>query len=428
MRARCDYAKSKAIIKAMLNSPVADESDTCVLFSNTDFMRLKNREPKLMLKLTEANTLINQFRDYLRAYSKLDEKQVTRISSIFEVKAVMHCFDKKADSRASHATLLHALNSVYDLAKGLDALLPSWNLLQKVRDSPQQEIPAGALRQIAMDGSGRIQDTELAAQGFKVGTCVRQLKDDSDIHFEITSLGSNEVVVHARRSSDSEIVEIKRSDLLSTYIVKDVKQTLVVEGCPSPANNKSILRAVLEGQLKNAMLLEFHKSSNCEEQCDLRLSPNLAVLAKRKWNAGAFKLIPLTHTVAVTDEDKLLPEPWISIGHASDLGNVYIKGSNTLLRTLVTDDVVKTAFVSKFFILRSAQVSDQRVANCEYSTVELKISVASRKYSVDLPVIVSNKVIKEGDPIVVAKPSIPEPAPQKVPRLAKAKSKPGARQ
>ena len=415
MRARCDYAECKAIIKAMLNSPLADESDTCVLFNSADFMRLKSRDGKLMSRLTEADALITSFRDYLRAYSRLDDTQVTRLSSQFEVKAVMHCFDKKVGSRTSFATLLHALNSSYEIAKGLDALLPSWNLLQKVRkDTTEQETPVGALRQMAIDGHGRFQDGELARQGFKVGTCVVPQKTaHGGIHFEITSLGSNEVVVHARRSSDLELVEIKRTDLLSTYRIIDIKQIWVVEGYPSPAHNKSFLRSVFQGQLQNAILLEFNKSSNCDEQCSLRLSPTIAVVGTKKWSAGAFKLIPLTHIVTVTDEHKLLPEPFVSLGHASDLGNVYMKNSNTLLRSLEHDDVLKTAFISKFFILRAGQVSDQRIANCEYSTVELKVSVASRKYSVELPVIINNKVIKEGDPIVVVSSSIPEPAPQK---------------
>ena len=44
----------KALIKAMLNSPTADASDTCNLFTQSELTSLKNREPKVVSRILEA--------------------------------------------------------------------------------------------------------------------------------------------------------------------------------------------------------------------------------------------------------------------------------------------------------------------------------------------------------------------------------------
>ena len=62
MRARSSngslHARAQAIIKAMLNSPTADQGGFCNLFTLVELKQLAHREPKLMDKIKEANKSI----------------------------------------------------------------------------------------------------------------------------------------------------------------------------------------------------------------------------------------------------------------------------------------------------------------------------------------------------------------------------------
>ena len=82
----------------MLNSPTADASDTCNLFTQSELTSLKNREPKVMSRILEANKAIADFKQWLAAYSSLGATEILRLSSTLEVRAVMHAFNKKVGS------------------------------------------------------------------------------------------------------------------------------------------------------------------------------------------------------------------------------------------------------------------------------------------------------------------------------------------
>ena len=110
----------------MLNSPTADASDTCNLFTAGELSSLKNREPKLMSRTLEANKAIADFKQWLAAYSSLGATEILRLSSTLEVRAVMHAFNKKVESRSSFQSMLHVIDSVYEMALKADAALPAW--------------------------------------------------------------------------------------------------------------------------------------------------------------------------------------------------------------------------------------------------------------------------------------------------------------
>ena len=92
----------------MLN---ADASDTCNLFTQSELSSLKSREPKLMSRILEANKATADLKQWLTAYSSLGATEIPRLSSTLEVRAVMHAFNKKVESRSSFKSMLHVIDS-----------------------------------------------------------------------------------------------------------------------------------------------------------------------------------------------------------------------------------------------------------------------------------------------------------------------------
>ena len=105
MRARSSngslHARAQAIIKAMLNSPTADQGGFCNLFTLVELKQLAHREPKLMDKIKEANKSITMVDSFLRAYGKLSASDLQKLVSVLEVKCIMHAFNKKSETRVS---------------------------------------------------------------------------------------------------------------------------------------------------------------------------------------------------------------------------------------------------------------------------------------------------------------------------------------
>ena len=85
----------QAVIKAMLNSPTADQGGFQNLFSVVELRHLAQREAKLMQRVKEANESIILVDTYLRAYGKFPQQVLQRLVSVLEVKCVMHAFNKK---------------------------------------------------------------------------------------------------------------------------------------------------------------------------------------------------------------------------------------------------------------------------------------------------------------------------------------------
>ena len=103
-----------------------------------------------------------------------------------------------------------------------------------------------------------------------------------------------------------------------------------------------MLRSIIEGQVKQAMLAELTKASNADKHCTVQTSPQLALISNKAFAVGAFKL-----TVLVVDE-KFLDDPWMSLGDA-DVGNVYIRSGNTHFKVMqVGSKAPETGFVSNF--------------------------------------------------------------------------------
>ena len=75
----------QAVIKAMLNSPTADQGWFQNFFSLVELRHLAQREAKLMQRVKEANESIILVDTYLRAYGKFPQQVLQRLVSVLEV-------------------------------------------------------------------------------------------------------------------------------------------------------------------------------------------------------------------------------------------------------------------------------------------------------------------------------------------------------
>ena len=408
----------------MLNSPIADTSETCTLFNAGDLAKLKSRDPKLIGKLAEAHQLILDYFTFLKAYARgLDTVKRQQLLAQFEVKAMMHCFDKKVDSRVSYNSLLHALDACYLNAKSVDSSIPEWPRLAPLREQKDKIGPNGGLRAIYRDG--RVPDDIIKSKGFEVGV---QITNQKDV-YQIVSLMGNMTTVQVKQIVDDnvdahakgrkkkekledqgELIEIARNELLSAYSVYIAPKLELITGIPAPSANKAFMNAIIEGQVKTAMLAEFYKAGNATQHVTIQKSPELAAVATKKFAVGSFKVVALTNNVMISETE--LEAPWFHMGN-----NVYIKGSNTAIKDAALKP--KSSFLSTFYVIKSVETTDPRIANCEYNTIDIKINLGSEKVLLKLPIIVNTKAIKDEDHIVVVTEEVVEP-PKKMAKAAKA--------
>ena len=404
----------------MLNSPIADTSETCTLFNTGDLAKIRNREPKLIGRLAEAHQLILDYFTFLKAYARsVDTEKLQHLLAQFEVKAIMHCFDKKVDSRASYKSLLHALEACYVNAKSVDPSIPEWPKLAPLREQKDKISRTGGLRAIYRDG--RVPDDIIKSKGFEVGV---QITNQKDV-YEIVSLMGNMTTVQVKQIVDDnvkgskkkdadqgEMIEIARNELLSAYSVYNAPKVEFVTGIPAPTTSKAFMNAIIEGQVKAAMLAEFSKAGNAEQHVIIQKLPELAAVATKKFAVGSFKIIAVTNNVIVSKTE--LNEPWFHMGN-----NVYMKSSNTQIKDASTNP--NSSFLSKFYAIKNVETTDPRIANCEYSVIDIKINMGSEKVMLKLPIIVNTKAIKDEDHIlVVTADEVAEP-PKKMAKTATAK-------
>ena len=121
-------------------------------FGHSDFASLqpngRNRANAM-----EANAIMQSFTALTKAYSRCAEHEFIKFTSDLEVRAVMHVHQKKAESRANFASLLHVAAHVYDALKAADDKLPSWPLLAPLGAERAAKKPklTGGIREISED-------------------------------------------------------------------------------------------------------------------------------------------------------------------------------------------------------------------------------------------------------------------------------------
>ena len=420
MRARSSngslHARAQAIIKAMLNSPTADQGGFCNLFTLVELKQLAHREPKLMDKIKEANKSITMVDSFLRAYGKLSASDLQKLVSVLEVKCIMHAFNKKSETRVSYDSFAAVMRSVMEDARKLDSNLPALPALEESIASSSKRPLNSSLRQ-----HGTVPDAVLEARGFKVGAVIYEKQGEGKQHYTIITLNADETTItvkpvnldqgsktakaktaaakakSAAKAGLADEVLLKRAELQAWVVKPDDKPIYYTDILPA-ADNLNLQRSIIEGSVKQLLLKEMQANSAEDKAVVVLRDGTFHVHVTKAFNEGKFSLIPVTSAVSVVE--KKLADPWIQIGSFGKQA-IYLKSSNTSLKANKRDAAKKasTELVAKFWVAHAT--NDGRIANCEVISWTAEISIGKNKVEVVFPKIINSVALKNEDEVLV---------------------------
>ena len=393
----------QGIIKAMLQSPTADQGGFSDVFSLNDLHRLKSREKNLMARVQAADDAIEKMLTFMKAYGKFSEADYSRLSNMMEVRAVMLAWNKKVGTRATYGSQDEVMYSIFLEAKSVYPQLPDMPALAEVarRDAKTAHVASNIVE------IGKVENNVLERKGFKVGAVILT----ASARFKITCLNADMkhvtmVAYDDEKEEFGTVTEtIPRTDL-AVYTVEPPREHVFYTDFPCASANLTLLKNIIQGAVSQALLKEFLGSS--EKHCQVSgIGTTLLVTTKKKISEQKLVLVPLTTSVLVSE--KPLAKAGLPIGTA-ELGSlelkIYIRSSNTQLLSS-TEKTRKDAFVAMYWILEKTMTGDARKANCELATYDLEVSVGKEKISVRLPRITNVKALQAEDRLVVLSPAVP---------------------
>lgn len=394
------------MVKAMLNAPTCDSTGHARLFSTSDFASVQQKGKNCKLAI-EACELVQKFETFLQAYmsSAVSDIQKQKLISTMEVRLAMHVFRKTAANRASYSSLVHVAEAAYNEAKALHPHLPKWGVIKGLSAQAEEASASGSIRELNLDGT--ISDSILKQKGFTIG---KKLARNDDLHtpFVLRAFHANQETVvlelfleegekedeeHNEEKQVPETLEISRSSLLKSWQLYVQAPNIFLTEVQDPTQHCDIITDVVKGAVKQAMTLEFFKSS--EQHVFLRTSPQLGVFASKGFTApGNFKLVCLSSALMVVEKPP--------VGHSAHhfLGSVgtwqvYARNS------LVLPKPGRTSFVSKFWACQA--LADQRQANACLDTITVNIKVCKETHEMKIPIITNTTAIKVNDEIICLK-------------------------
>ena len=407
-----------AMVKAMLNSPTCDSLGHSNLFNPSDFTSLgrtgKNRKAAM-----NANLLMIQAEQFLKAYSRLDVLQQAALTNKLEVRCVMCVHTKKVENRLNFASLDEIAMAFWEQAKTLDEKLPVWPRIKTLlAASTASASPStkGCLREVRMDGS--ITESQLAQAGFKVGALIKNAKVDKDSVYMIKAIPANassvlaELLVEEAHGEEDEEEDkeeqeelaIDRSELLAEWSVHVKVKPVFCTSYPCPSDSVELVATIIKGHIANSLKVEFEKSS--EDNLTLMTVPRFGVFSKKAFKEGAMKIVGLSTNISVCSSDKEVPG--LCLGSCLEgKVKVYIKSSNSIPKKS-SSGILSTPFVAKYWEV--SVNADARQTNCEHIKFPITFKVGKSSESLELPMITNTKPLRDEQELVVLKEHIPEAA------------------
>ena len=403
----------------MLNSPTCDANGYSNLFSSSgsDFASLKSTGNN-KAAATTANGWMVAADQFLAAYgSNIDPLVRNRLLSYFEVRAVMLVHGKKSDTRKNYASIEEIAREFHEDCKRADPKIPTWNKLPVPASSEPVAITATGkgLREIGAYGEGMVDDSLLLEKGFKNDQAIQNAKTGE--LYKIIALDANKKTVTcilmentkeatASKAANAKKIQINRADLLQGVWTpyKEIKQKFCTD-IRNPLDNFDYKASAIAGIVKNAIALEFTKSS--EDDCVLQTAPdNKVICTKAVKKIGSFKLVGISNSISVQPIAKDVGPIWKVIGWGDDFKVVIRPCSNSIpnsgpgaTRSRLEPWAPKP-FIAKFWSVR--ETFDQAVVNCEFKPKAIEVVYFGKKLSIDVPVIVNTASISdEGDVIVL---------------------------
>lgn len=393
----------------MLNSPHCDANGYSNLFSATDFASLKITGNN-KVAATSVNAWLVAAEQFLAAYgSNIDPLVRNRLLSVLEVRAVMRVHGKKSETRKNYASIEEIAREFHEDCKREDPKIPAWNKLpEKESNEPVANTATGkGLREFVSSGDGIVEDSLLFEKGFKKDQAIKNNKTHE--LYKIIALDANKKTVtcipmenpkEAKAKKDK--IQINRTDLLQGVWVpyKEIKPKFITD-IGNPIDNFDYKASVIAGIVKNAIALEFTKSS--EDDCVLQTAPDVKVICtKAVKQIGSFKLVGISNSISVQPTAKDVGSLWKVIGWGDDFKVVIKPCSNSvpIVPTGASSSVAHRPFIAKFWSVR--ETFDQAAVNCEFKPKAIEVVYWGNKLSIDVPVIVNTANISdEGDVIVL---------------------------
>ena len=411
----------QAIVKAMLTSPTCDANGYSNLLTASDVSSLRSSGSN-RVAAAEAHTWIIAAEQFLAAYgTRIDPVAKSKLISSLEVRAAMHIQDKKSDTRASFSSLAEIARQFYVDCKKHDQMLPVWTKLPAVEAVPKASDPKGVKGGLREISGSMVHDSLLSEKGFTKEQVIYNIA--SKDKYEIKVLNANmrtvtcelyELGPDSDKKKTEKTIEVDRIELLngSTWQHYKVVATVFLTNIADPLANFELKASVLQGLVKNALALEFSKSS--ESDCTLQTSPDLKVLSSKGIKKeGSFKLVGLTSHVSVYPAGKEVIAAWKCTGEADGF-KVYCKSSNIIPSTSShpSSSHPRDSFVIKCWCVRAT--FDQSQVNCVYDTKDVEVTLFGTKVKIGVPMILSTKPIPDECEVVVLKRTEPDPVVEPV--------------
>lgn len=397
----------------MLTSPTSDANGYCNLFSSTDFANLKNKGPKRTLAC-EANEWMIGAEAFLSAYGhRLGETISKKIVNALQVRMVMVVHGKKFETRASFSSLEEVAREFHRECRKADPLISEWQKLPKDSSKGDAKAKAANVTTLRETAVALVGDALLAEKGFVVDQVIFNELNDQ---YKIKTLNADQktitcTLVEAAPRTKGKVkpdttIRIDRAVLMagSTWQCSSMVKAMFLTDIPSPLDCFELQASIIAGMVKNAMALEFKKST--EGACWLQRSPDVKLFAAKKMKEGALKLVALTNHVYCFPVGKDVAPSFRPMGGIDGFCNVYYKGGNSTIGENTPS--AKDMFISKFF--SASETHDQGMVNCMPEEKEEKITVLGQKLVISIPMIVNSKALAEEDEIVSLKTSAAAPA------------------
>ena len=271
----------------MLNSPHCDANGYSNLFSASDFASLKSTGNN-KVAATSVNAWLVAAEQFLAAYgSNIDPLVRNRLLSVLEVRAVMRVHGKKSETRKNYASIEEIAREFHEDCKREDPKIPAWNKLPvTASNEPVAAATGKALREIVSSVEGIVEDSLLLEKGFKKDQAIQNAKTRAEL-YKIIALDANKKTVTCipmenpkEKKAKKDKIQINRTDLLQGVWVpyKELKPKFLTD-IGNPVDNFDYKASVIVGIVKNAIALEFTKSS--EDDCVLQTAPDVKVICTK---------------------------------------------------------------------------------------------------------------------------------------------------
>ena len=362
----------KAFVKAMLTSPSCDANGYSNTFGNSDFTSLNglNRGPA-----TEAAKLMKEAENFLAAYGhRIGSTCIDKLLSTLEVRLVMLTHKKTCSHRASFSSLQQVAATFYADAKDKDGLLPKWNMVtEEIAKAPKSKIA------VLRETGDIVNQSILAEKGFELGTSLVHV--ESGNIFKLTAFNADEITVTLKLEEKVENGKVKtpltvsRTELLigQAWHVSNATRIQWHESkLSSPTDYFDLKASILTGLIKQAMAVEFNKSSH-DLDCKMSTSSNdVKVHANKHFKTGALKLVGLTNNIHVCAADKVMLAAMKPIGSGKDW-KAYARSSNSPLAGKVRGDFLLV--IGLFGARLSRQLSTAGLLTRQWNSLYLEVNM-----------------------------------------------------